>query len=105
MQARLAATLATLRAEDARIGKNVTREAQDIFDALERTLPTRWDGVNIIVSDAVMIVPPYRSEDCKAGTGAATQSLGRVKIVVSGPCPDASFRRRWAEAHRGKAAG
>jgi hypothetical protein len=35
------------------------------------------------VSDAVVIEAPYRSEDCRLITGAAKESLGRVKKVVS----------------------
>ena len=59
------------------------REAQDIFDALSRTLPTRWDGTSIIVLDAVVIASPYRPDDCRGGAGAPTGTLARVKKVVS----------------------
>jgi hypothetical protein len=80
---RLDSTVARLKAEEARKGKGVSKEAQDIFDALSRTLPTRWDGKNIIVSDAVMILPPYKPDDCKVGAGASAATLPRVKKVVS----------------------
>lgn len=83
LQSRLDATISRLKAEDARKGKGVTREAQDIFDRISRTLPTRWEGKDIVVSDAVIIETPYRSEDCRLITGAAKESLGRVKKVVS----------------------
>ena len=59
------------------------REAQDIFDALARTLPTRWDGTSIIVLDAVIIANPYRPDDCRGGVGAPAGTLARVKKVVS----------------------
>ena len=83
LQSRLDAAITRLKAEDARKGKGVTREAQDIFDRISRTLPTRWEGKDIVVSDAVVIEAPYRSDDCRLITGAAKESLGRVKKVVS----------------------
>ena len=61
----------------------MSREAQDIFDAMSKTLPTRWDGESIVVLDAVAIAKPYRSEDCKAGKGVQAQMLSRVRKVVS----------------------
>ncbi|MCJ1384316.1 hypothetical protein MMC17_007432 [Xylographa soralifera] len=82
LQSRLESTIARLKAEEARKGKGVSREAQKIFDRISRTLPTRWEGKDIIVSDAVVIEAPYRPEDCKAGTGAAKESLNRVKKVL-----------------------
>ena len=72
-----------MRADEARRGKGVSREAQDIFDALARTLPARWDGESIVVLDAVVIAKPYRSEDCRAGKGVQPQMLQRVRKVVS----------------------
>ena len=83
LKSRLENTIARLKAEEARKGKGVGREAQEIFDRISRTLPTRWEGKDIIVSDAVVIEAPYRPEDCRAGTGAAKESLNRVKKVVS----------------------
>ncbi|MCJ1295190.1 hypothetical protein MMC34_006752 [Xylographa carneopallida] len=82
LQSRLESTIARLRAEEARKGKGVSREAQEIFDRISRTLPTRWEGKDIVVSDAVVIEAPYRPEDCKAGSGAAKESLTRVKKVL-----------------------
>ena len=83
LQSRLEATVSRLKAEDAKKGKGVSKEAQDIFDRISRTLPTRWDGKDIVVSDLVVIEAPYRPEDCRSVTGAAKESLGRVKKVVS----------------------
>ena len=81
---RLRAAVARVRADEARRGKGVSREAQDIFDALARTLPARWDGESIVVLDAVVITKPYRSEDCRAAKGVQPQMLQRVRKVVSG---------------------
>lgn len=67
----------------ARKNRSVGKEAQDIFDGLSRTLPTRWDGTNMVVNDGVIISAPYRAEDCRAGAGQHAGMLGRVKKVVS----------------------
>ncbi|KAI9803810.1 MAG: hypothetical protein M1825_001690 [Sarcosagium campestre] len=52
-----------------------------IFDALSRTLPTRWHDESIIVLDAVMIAPPYTPSDCKAAPKDKT-ALNRVLKVL-----------------------
>lgn len=77
------AAVARLQDAAARKNKSVTKEAQEIFDALTRTLPTRWDGTNIVVMDAVVISTPYRGEDCRAAAGQHASALARVKKVVS----------------------
>lgn len=68
---------------EARRGKGVTREAQDIFDAFSRTMPARWDGQNIVVADAVAIASPYRVDDCRPLVEGDTAALARVRKVVS----------------------
>ena len=73
-----------MQAEDSRRGKGVSKEAQEIFDALSRTLPAQWDGENIIVLGQVLIAKPYRVEDCKAGKEVQVQMVQRIKKVVSG---------------------
>jgi len=67
----------------ARIGVGVTQKAQDIFDALSKTLPCRWAKESIVVLDEVMINPPYDIDDCKANQ-SASGSLARVKKVLEG---------------------
>ena len=83
LQARLDGAINRLKEEESRKGKGVSREAQEIFDRISRTLPTRWEGKDIVVSDAVVIEAPYRPEDCRLQSGAAKSSLDRVKKVVS----------------------
>lgn len=82
---RASAAVARLQEGAARKNKSVSKDGQEIFDALSRTLPTRWDGTSIVVMDAVVIANPYKGEDCKAKAGAGQQAgvLPRVKKVVS----------------------
>ena len=77
------AAVARMKEAAARKNRSVSKEAQDIFDGLSRTLPTRWDGTNMVVNDGVVISAPYRAEDCRAGAGQHAGMLGRVKKVVS----------------------
>ncbi|KAF9422279.1 hypothetical protein BGZ94_008633 [Podila epigama] len=67
----------------ARIGVGVSSSAQDIFDALSKTLPCRWAKDSIVVMDEVIIAPPYEPESCKANSSAAS-TLARVKKVLEG---------------------
>jgi hypothetical protein len=82
LKAREANAVGKLQESEARRGKGVTREAQDIFDAFSRTMPTRWDGSNIIVADAVAIAAPYRVDDCRPLVAGDTAALTRVRKVV-----------------------
>ncbi|KAL8711139.1 MAG: hypothetical protein Q9225_007167 [Loekoesia sp. 1 TL-2023] len=83
--ARADAAVARLKEAASRKNKNVSKEAQDLFDGISRTLPTRWDGNNIVVMDSVVISAPYRGEDCRAGNGVPAGTLSRVRKVVSLP--------------------
>ncbi|KAF9162546.1 hypothetical protein DFQ26_003431 [Actinomortierella ambigua] len=69
------------QAAAARIGVGVTNEAQDIFDALSKTLPCRWAKDKIVVMDEVIISPPYDAENCKANA-SSSNSLARVRKVA-----------------------
>ena len=60
----------------------MNKEAQDLFDAIARMLPTTWNGTSIEVMDHVTINPPYRVEDCVAKEGASKTTLPQVKKVV-----------------------
>ncbi|KAL9027199.1 MAG: hypothetical protein Q9196_004248 [Gyalolechia fulgens] len=90
--ARADAAVARLKEAASRKNKNAGKEAQDLFDGLSRTLPTRWDGNSIVVMDSVVIVAPYRGEDCRAGTGVPATTLSRVRKVVSLPKDTTSIK-------------
>ncbi|KAA1111666.1 hypothetical protein PGT21_007788 [Puccinia graminis f. sp. tritici] len=71
-------------AKRARIGHGVSRWAQEIFDALGKTLPVRWHQTSIIILDDVLLPGPfYRSEDVKVSGGNADR-MSRVKQVLEG---------------------
>ncbi|MCJ1313640.1 hypothetical protein MMC25_007319 [Agyrium rufum] len=97
LNARLSSTLARLKAEESRRGpKGTSREAQDIFDALARTLPTEWRGSSIIVMERVEIKAPYSVGECELVREAGKESgsahtLDRVKKVLE------NERRKLAE--------
>lgn len=62
----------------------MSKEAQEIFDAIGRQLPTRWEGKDIVVLDQVVVRGPgYRGEDCRVGKDVPQGTLARVKKVVS----------------------
>ncbi|KAL5339408.1 anticodon-binding domain-containing protein [Aspergillus crustosus] len=82
LKAREANAVAKIQEGEARRGKGVTREAQDLFDAFSRTMPTRWDGSSIIVADAVSIPAPYRVDDCRPLVANDTAALARVRKVL-----------------------
>ncbi|KAB8234936.1 anticodon-binding domain-containing protein [Aspergillus alliaceus] len=82
LKAREANAVGKLHESEARRGKGVTREAQDLFDAFSRTMPTRWDGTSIIVADAVAIAAPYRVDDCRPLVAGDTAALARVRKVL-----------------------
>ncbi|GLA63092.1 protein with role in RNA processing [Aspergillus tubingensis] len=82
LKAREAAAVGKLQEGEARRGKGVTKEAQDLFDAFSRTMPARWDGSKIIVADAVSIAAPYRPDDCRPLVAGDTAALARVRMVL-----------------------
>ncbi|KAI9489033.1 anticodon-binding domain-containing protein [Zychaea mexicana] len=83
LDARESSGVKHMRQRVAKMGVGVTKEAQDIFDALSKTLPCRWSNDIIVVLDEVLIQPPYGIENCKANASSAA-SLARVKKVLEG---------------------
>lgn len=80
---RAEAAVARIKEAAARKNPSASKEAQEIFDAISRTLPTKWAGTSIVVNETVLIASPYRAENCKAGPGQQPGALARVKMVVS----------------------
>ena len=97
LKAREAKAVSEARDREARRGKGVTREAQDLFDAFSRTMPARWNGQNIVVADAVTIAAPYRVDDCRSLVDGDTAALARVRKVVS----DSFSRENMRSLHTG----
>ena len=82
------AAVEKLKAEAAKKNKNVGKEAQDIFDAMNRMYAnTKWDGDRMVVADNVVIQRPYKVENCTAVKGAAEEAVKRIKKVVSAILP------------------
>ncbi|KAF2760022.1 hypothetical protein EJ05DRAFT_319239 [Pseudovirgaria hyperparasitica] len=77
------AAVRKLKEKEATKNRAVSKEGQDIFDSIARTLPCRWHEASIIVNDAVMIKPPYRVEDCQAPKDK-DRSLAQVKKILEG---------------------
>ncbi|CAO3633798.1 unnamed protein product [Mucor hiemalis] len=81
LKSREGEALRGLGSQVSKMGVGVTKEAQDIFNALSKTLPCRWSKDTIVVMDEILITPPYSVNDCKANSTSAA-SLARVKKVV-----------------------
>lgn len=85
--------------EDARhVNTQVTNEVMNVYNALRKTMPCLWDGVDIVVMDSVRIKGPgYRAQDCE---GSDSNSLERVKLVVRARAPAWPHPRRLMGLYR-----
>ena len=79
LQVRERNALRSLEKSLSSIGIGVSKEAQEIFNALSRTYPCRWDKQNIVVMDEVTITPPYTPANC---SGPPNGAIDRLKVVV-----------------------
>lgn len=61
-----------------RTGVGVSREAQDIFDALSKTLPVCWDNTVIVVMNEVRVSSPYFPDNVAGGPPAANERVKKV---------------------------
>lgn len=78
LQSREELAIRQAEADAERIGVGVTSEAQNIFDALSKTLPVRWDKTVIVVMNEVRVSSPYNSECVIGGTPAANDRVKKV---------------------------
>lgn len=80
---RNAKAVAAMQTEFAKIGIGVSAEAQQIYDALQKTLPCKWDGKKIVVLQEVVIDEPYNSGACGGlSSHPDANLLQRVKQVL-----------------------
>lgn len=78
LQAREESAIRQAETEAERIGVGVTEQAQDIFDALSKTLPVRWEKTVIVVMNEVRVGSPYLPESVTGGTPAANIRVRKV---------------------------
>ncbi|XP_027347187.1 protein LSM12 homolog [Abrus precatorius] len=78
LQAREDVAIRQAEADAERIGVGVTPEAQNIFNALSKTLPVRWDKTVIVVMNEVRVSSPYHPESVVGGTPAANERVKKV---------------------------
>lgn len=83
LKAREESAVRKLLEKEATRGRGVPKEAQEIFDAINRTLPTRWHDQTIIVNDAVMLGPPYTVNDLKAAEGKE-RNVEQIRKIMEG---------------------
>ncbi|MCO5603055.1 hypothetical protein L7F22_057198 [Adiantum nelumboides] len=91
LKAREEAAIRQAETEAERIGIGVTAEAQDIFDALSKTLPVRWDNTIIVVMNEVRVSNPYYPENVAGGPPAANERVRKVKYSHKGRSKNLNF--------------
>lgn len=70
-------------AEAAKTGVGVSSEAQQVFDALSKTMPCQWKQQNIVILNEVELRPPYGLDDCSTAHQSDVITLERVKKVLT----------------------
>ncbi|BGO96816.1 hypothetical protein RTG_00363 [Rhodotorula toruloides ATCC 204091] len=83
LQSRIDRAVASDRSARARIGQDVSSEAQALFDAFAKTLPVRWAGKSIVVMDEVVVEEPYAVSNVKGAKGSG-ERVERVKKILEG---------------------
>jgi len=79
---RRAQKLEELASEDAKkYGVGVTEQAQEVFDALSKTMEAEWDGEDIKVY-GVRITKPY--DPLKNLSGGNQETINRIQKVLQG---------------------
>lgn len=82
LRAREASAIRAAHAARARLGpKGTTKEHQDIFDAIARTHPVKWQpNGSILVNDGVLIDKPYLPDNCRLAPGGNGPAGGVERI-------------------------
>ncbi|BGP21829.1 RNA-processing, Lsm domain protein [Rhodotorula toruloides] len=83
LESRIDRAVASDRSARARIGQDVSSEAQALFDAFAKTLPVRWAGKSIVVMDEVVVEEPYAVGNVKGAKGSG-ERVERVKKILQG---------------------
>ncbi|KAL0023310.1 hypothetical protein WJX77_005660 [Trebouxia sp. C0004] len=80
---REAKALQAAQAEAAKTGVGVSNEAQQVFDALSKTMPCHWKQQNIVILNEVELSPPYGLDNCSTEHSHNVTTLERVKKVLT----------------------
>ncbi|KAL0056118.1 hypothetical protein WJX82_007910 [Trebouxia sp. C0006] len=80
---REAKALQAAQAEAAKTGVGVSNEAQQVFDALSKTMPCHWKQQNIVILNEVELSPPYGLDNCSTENSHNVTTLERVKKVLT----------------------
>lgn len=75
--------LQAAQAEAAKTGIGVSSEAQQVFDALSKTMPCHWRQQNIVILNEVELRPPYGLSNCSTENSSDLATLERVKKVLT----------------------
>ncbi|KAL3147660.1 hypothetical protein ABBQ32_002413 [Trebouxia sp. C0010 RCD-2024] len=75
--------LQAAQAEAAKTGIGVSTEAQQVFDALSKTMPCHWRQQSIIILNEVELQPPYGLSNCSTENPSDLATLERVKKVLT----------------------
>ena len=70
--------------ELAKIGKDVTPEAQKLFDKLSKTFELNWNGKVIECKQLELsISPPYGVDNCKGTDPTSVQRIKQVLLTIN----------------------
>lgn len=82
LQNRLNKTIAQLQTAQSRQGpKGTTAQDQGLFDSLSRTMPMRWQGTSMVISDTYIIDKPYLPNSVRLIEGSKGD-LDRMRRVL-----------------------
>ncbi|KAI9292879.1 hypothetical protein K502DRAFT_367221 [Neoconidiobolus thromboides FSU 785] len=62
--------------------RNAPENGQEIFNALSKMFPCKWDKNDIVVLDEVVVKPPYTPDNCFSISPAYDKTLDRIKRTL-----------------------